>query len=296
LYKLKERWNSIRKFLFRRLNFLLYYMERQEFRDDIPAEEREEFTIEVSAFPEKTKGPVDFSPGGFLYIEESSEDPNQDAANRRLKSKIIDRNKWLNIEMIFYRKVDVSRKSKEDIAKLPDGDRQLLRTTRRINLYELALDLVLEYLGENDSATLFRSSAMAPRAVMIVALALRCLIQNYCKRDTTEYEDVAASKVCALQQDEDPGNGICSLMYSTSISWTKESGSGKKKPVCIEILEQNMTATYEEYMKEHDPPMEDTSSPTDDLDNISVADNSIDNASMGTTRSLGRETWRSSAK
>jgi len=147
--------------------------------------------------------------------------------------------------MIFYRKVDVSGKSNEDIAELPDGDTQLLRTTRRINLYNLALDLVLEYFGENDSAALFRSSAMAPRAVMIVALALRCLIQKYFKRDTTEYEDVAASKVCALQQDEDPGNGICSLMYSTSISWTKTSG--KKKPVCIEILEQNMTATYEEY-------------------------------------------------
>lgn len=41
-------------------------MERQEFRDDIPAEEREEFTIQVSPFPETTIGPVDFSPGGFL--------------------------------------------------------------------------------------------------------------------------------------------------------------------------------------------------------------------------------------
>jgi len=44
------------------------------------------------------------------------------------------------------------------------------------------------------------------------------------------------------------------------------------------------------------PPIEDTSSPTDDDDDISVADNSNDNVSVGTILSLGRETWQSSAK
>jgi len=91
-------------------------------------------------------------------------------------------------------------------------------------------------------------------------LALRCLIQKYFKRETTKYEEAAASKMRVILKDEDPANELFSLMYGSSNTWTKESG--KKKPLFVQILEQNMTATYEECLEYVNSQPEDTTEST----------------------------------
>jgi len=292
--KASERLNVIQKYLFETFFFLFFFMRSSRFFEDIPADKREQFNIEVNPLPAPPEGKTAIDPGGFLHVEQSEEDHKSDGANEELKTRIRNRHKWLDIRMVFYRKVATAGLTAEKLSQLPDKENQLLLTTRRLNLYDIALDLVLHYFQDSKMTALFRASSMSPRAVMVVALALRCLIQKFFHRSTSIYEEVAASKVCALLEDEDPGEEIFSLMYGSGGSWSKNSG--RKKPLYIALLEKNITVTYEEYMREQRGPIEDTSH-ADDFDTRSVDDASVYNApSRAKSYALDKSIFQEAAK
>jgi len=292
--KMLERQKGMLLYGFDRFLFLLYYMKTDEFTAEIPEDKQKDFTIQVKPFPATPDGSSIFKKGGCLHVEPSSEDELGNGANNGLKSRIIKRHEWFNVTLVYYRKVDLTGKSAEEINQLPDKENQLMKTTRFLNLYDVALNFIMEFFLDDFNA-LFRSCSMAPRAVLVVALAFRCIIQRFFKRTTNRFEEAAALKVCALFQEETGGDDRISLINRDWLSWAKDGTS--TEPAGIPILKRNIVASYEEYMKESAPIMEDTSPGEGNSDNTSISDYSHENETAAVTSyGVDREAWKCSAK